>query len=435
MTRRGSAEAGLAEAGLSATDRLSAAGRGAWVGTWSSALVGAAASGRSRSGFRDQTVRSIVRASVGGRAVRLRLSNVFGAAPLRVSGAHVAVRLAGPATVPGTAHAVTFAGGERTVTVPAGGRVTSDPVSLEVGDGADLAVSLYFRAATGPATWHPAALTTSYCSAPGDHGADTGAAAFAHPGTSWYFLDGVDVQNPGVRGAVVAFGPSATDGIGSAPDANERYPDLLARRLRALPDGERMSVLNAGIAGNKLLADNGICGQSALNRFVRDAVEQTGVRAVILWEGNNDVATRPDMPLAAAVGVYQRLIAVAHAHGVRVIGATLQPHEGAGFYSHAGNRLREALNQWIRWSGAFDDVADFDRVLQDPRRPRRLRPAYDSGDHLHPNSAGYRAIAESVDLAALTGGEGPAGASDARAAGRGRETAAERRKSAILNTA
>jgi lysophospholipase L1-like esterase len=434
MTRRGSAEAGLAEAGR-AEAGLSMTGRGAWVGTWSSALVGAAASGRSRTGFRDQTVRSIVRVSVGGRAVRLRLSNVFGAAPLRVSGAHIAVRLAGAATLPGTTRAVTFAGGERAVAIPAGGRITSDPVSLEVDDGADLAVSLYFRAATGPATWHPAALTTSYCSGPGDHGAGNAAAAFAHPDTSWYFLDGVEVQNPGVRGAVVAFGPSATDGIGSAPDANERYPDLLARRLRARPDGERLSVLNAGIAGNKLLADNGICGQSALNRFVRDAVEQTGVRAVILWEGNNDVATRPDMPLAEAVGAYQRLIGVAHAHGVRVIGATLQPHEGAGFYSPAGNRLREALNQWIRWSGAFDAVADFDRVLQDPRRPRRLRPAYDSGDHLHPNSAGYRAIAESVDLAALTGGEGPASAPDARAAGRGTDAAAGGRQSVILNTA
>jgi lysophospholipase L1-like esterase len=162
-----------------------------------------------------------------------------------------------------------------------------------------------------------------------------------------------------------------------------------------------MSVLNAGIAGNRLLADGGTRGQSGLRRFVRDAVEQSGVRAIIIWEGTNDVATRPDMPLSEVTSAYQRLIAVAHSRDVRVIGATLQPHEGAGFYSHDGNRLREAVNDWIRWSGAFDEVADFDLVLQDPRHPRRLRPAYDSGDHLHPNDAGYAAIARSVDLGAL----------------------------------
>lgn len=163
-----------------------------------------------------------------------------------------------------------------------------------------------------------------------------------------------------------------------------------------------MSVLNGGIAGNKLLADNGTCGPSALNRFLRDAAGQSGVRAVILWEGTNDVATRPGLPLTAFTHAYQRLITAAHDSGLTIVGATLQPHEGAGFYSHEGNRLREAVNDWIRWSGAFDDVADFDWVLQDPRRPRRLRPAYDSGDHLHPGPPGYQAVADSVDLAGLT---------------------------------
>jgi lysophospholipase L1-like esterase len=205
---------------------------------------------------------------------------------------------------------------------------------------------------------------------------------------------------------VVAFGPSTADGIGSACDANQRYPDELARRLQTLPDGERMAVLNAGIAGNRLLTDNGTCGQSALRRFARDVTEQSAVRTVILWEGTNDVATRPGLPLAKITGAYLRLIGLAHARGVKVIGATLQPHEGAGFYSHEGNRLREAVNEWIRWSGAFDDVADFDRVLQDPHHQRRLLPAYDSGDHLHPNRAGYAAIAESLDLAELISDQG-----------------------------
>jgi lysophospholipase L1-like esterase len=330
---------------------------------------------------------------------------VFGGRPLRVDRAHLAIRLAGAATVPGTGRVVTF-GGAPYVTIPAGERTWSDPVRLAVGDGTDLAVSLYVASPTGPATWHPAALCTGYLAA-GEHAADQGSEAFRQPNTSWFFLDGADVLNPEVRGAVVAFGPSTTDGIASAPDANRRYPDLLARRLGRLPPGMRMSVLNAGIAGNKLLADAGTSGQSALDRFARDAAGQSGARAVILWEGTNDVATSPGLPLGVITGAYQRLIGLAHSRGLRIVGATLQPHEGAWYYSHAGNRLREAVNDWIRWSGAFDAVADFDQVLRDPRHPRRLLPGYDSGDHLHPNDAGYRAVAESVDLAALTGaGEG-----------------------------
>jgi lysophospholipase L1-like esterase len=375
-----------------------------WMGTWTSAQVGPASSGRSRTGFRNETIRHVIRVTVGGSAVRIRLSNVFGPAPLVVGGAHVARRLAGAATVPGTTRAVTF-GGEPAVTLPPGQRAWSDPVSLAVGDGDDLAVSLFFAAPTGPATWHPAALATGYAAPGGDHGADQGGDAFTVTHASWYFLDGVDVQNPVVRGAVVAFGPSATDGIASTPDANNRYPDLLARRLLRLPDGERMSMLNAGIAGNRLLADAGTAGQSALTRFARDAVDQSGVRAVIVWEGNNDVATRPDMPLVDVTSAYQRLIGIARSHGVAIIGATLQPHEGAGYYSPAGNKLREAVNDWIRWSGAFDAVADFDAVLRDPRHPRRLLPAFDSGDHLHPNDDGYAAVAASVDLAALAGAD------------------------------
>ena len=372
-----------------------------WLGTWSAPPVRAADSGLSRSGFRDQTIRNVIHASVGGSAVRIRLSNVFGGRPLRVTGAHLAIRLAGAATVPGTGRAVTF-GGAPSVTIPAGERTWSDPVRLAVEDGADLAVSLYLAAATGPATWHPAALCTGYLAA-GDHAADQGPEAFRQRSTSWFFLDGADVLSTAARGAVVAFGPSTTDGIASAPDANRRYPDLLARRLGRLPAGMRMSVLNAGIAGNKLLADAGTSGQSALDRFLRDAAGQSGARAVILWEGTNDVATNPGLPLGVITGAYQRLIGLAHSRGLRIVGATLQPHEGAWYYSQAGNRLREAVNDWIRWSGAFDAVADFDQVLRDPRHPRRLLPGYDSGDHLHPNDAGYRAVAESVDLAALTG--------------------------------
>lgn len=371
-----------------------------WVGTWATADVAAAASGLSATGFADQTVREIVHATVGGSQVRIRLSNVFGAGPLLVDGVHVAVRDTGAAVQAGTDRQVTFSGAP-TVTVPAGERAVSDPVTLSVSDGEDLAVSIYFRGASGPATWHQEALGTNYYS-DGDHAADTDSAAYTQVTTSWFFLDGVDVLNSTVRGSVVAFGPSTTDGNASTAGANRRYPDDLARRLAALPSGQRMSVLNAGISGNQLLADGGNSGQRAIKRFERDVIEQTGVRAVIVWEGTNDIGSNPSINLEQITGAWQELIDMAHQHGIQVIGATLQPDQGAGFYTEAGNDVREAANQWMRTSGAFDAVVDYDRVLLDPSNPKRMLPAYDSGDHLHPNDDGYQAIANGINLQILT---------------------------------
>jgi lysophospholipase L1-like esterase len=211
----------------------------------------------------------------------------------------------------------------------------------------------------------------------------------------------VDVVNPAVRGAVVTFGPSTTDGDGSTSGANERYPDDLARRLLALPAGRQLSVLNAGISGNELLADDGTNGQSALNRFLRDAVEQTEVKAIIIWEGTNDIGDDPGLQLSDFTSAYEQLIGIAHAHGIKVIGATLQPDEGAGYWTAQGNTLREAVNNWILTSGAFHGTADFSTVLEDPANPEEPLPAYDSGDHLHPNDAGYQAIADSINLRLL----------------------------------
>jgi lysophospholipase L1-like esterase len=313
----------------------------------------------------------------------------------------VAIRSSGAATVAGTTRQVLF-GGRKSVTIPAGQREFSDPVKLAVGAETDLAVSIYFEQPTGPTTWHPEADSTNYYSTSGDHSADTSATAYTNTDSSWYFLDGVDVVNPSVKGAVVTFGPSTTDGNASTPNANERYPDDLARRLLALPRGQQMSVLNAGISGNELFADTGTDGQAAPARFLRDAIDQTGVKAIIIWEGTNDILAHPSLPLSDFESVYGQLIAIAHAHGIKVIGAALQPTEGTGGWTAEGNALRESVNNWILTSGAFDGTADFSTVLEDPANPAQLLPAYDSGDHLHPNDAGYQAIADSIDLKLLT---------------------------------
>jgi lysophospholipase L1-like esterase len=390
--------------GVAAAGSGSGAASPAWVGTWSAAQVAAGTSGLSATGFDDQTVRNIVHTSAGGSRVRLRLSNVFGTEPLTVTGVHVGLRSSGAAVAAGTDRAVTF-GGAAQVTIPAGQRAVSDPVALTVGAERDLAVSVYFAGPTGPATWHPNADSTNYY-ADGDHGADTSAAAYTHTSTSWYFLDGVDVLGSEAAGSVVTFGPSTTDGDASTRDANLRYPDDLARRLLELPAGQQLSVLNAGISGNQLLADGGTSGPSALSRFARDALDQTGVRAVVIWEGTNDIGNHPDLDPSQLTDAYQQLIDAAHQQGIRVIGATLQPDKGTGYYTPEGNEVRKAVNDWIRTSGAFDGVADFDQVLLDPADPDQMLPAYDSGDHLHPNDLGYQAIADSINLRLFTG---PAG--------------------------
>jgi len=373
-----------------------------WVGTWAAAQVAPAKTGLSHLGFKNQTVRDIVHLSVGGTEVRIRISNLFGTSPLRIADVRIALLQSGALTVPGTSHRVTFGGNDQ-VTVPAREREFSDPVRLHVGAGQNLAVSIFVKLATGPATWHPAAIARSYYSVAGDHSAASGAAAYQHPMGAWYFLDGVDVVNPAIDGAVVTFGASTSDGVGSTMGANRRYPDDLARRLLGLPAGLRLSVLNAGISGNQLLAGGSTSGQSGLSRFARDALGQTGVRVVIVWEGTNDIGVHPDMTASQIINGYLRLIAAAHARGIAVVGATLQPDEGATYYTAQGNRVREQVNRWIRTSGAFDGVVDFDQVVRDPADPAELLPAFDSGDHLHPNDAGYQAIADSIDTWALAG--------------------------------
>lgn len=296
------------------------------------------------------------------------------------------------------------------VEIPPGAEALSDPVQLHIAPLQDLAVSIYLPQATGPATQHALGRQVNYV-ASGDHSLDANAGAFTTQTRSWYFLDDVDVQATNRdRGTVVAFGDSITDGFNSTVNANPRWPNDLARRLAAL-HGTTMSVVDEGISGNRVLNDSICCGVNALARFDRDVLTQSGVKDVILLEGINDIGfsqlnsplTAPATNVSAAeiIAGYQQLITQAHAAGVEIFGGTLTPFQGAGYYTAAGEAKREAVNNWIRTSHAFDGVIDFDRAVRDPANPLVFLPAYDSGDHLHPNDAGYQAMAQAINLAML----------------------------------
>ena len=356
-------------------------------------------------GFDDHTVRQVVRISDGGAAVRIRLSNAYGTAPLVVTGATVAHTADGAAVRPNTVRHLTFRG-HRSVTVPVGGEAVGDLAPLFVAPLSQVTVTLYLAGKTGPATGHAFASATSW-RASGDHRADAAADAFTETSQSWFYLNAVEVVDfTPRREVVVAFGDSITDGAASTVDADNRYPDELAERL-----GGRRGVVNAGIGGNRVLNDSTCFGEKATARFERDALAQPDVRTVILLEGINDIGfsqfpiecTTPNPVVTAAelIAGYRELIGKARAKGVRIVGGTLLPFKGAGYHTEAGEAVRDEVNAWIRTSGEFDAVVDFDRAMADPADPDALRPAYDSGDRLHPNDAGYRAMAEAVDLSAL----------------------------------
>jgi len=352
----------------------------------------------SAAGFANQTIRDIVWTSVGGQAARISLSNRFGTQPVTFGQVDVGVSAGGAYLAPGTNHIVTFAG-TRSVTIPPGGSAVSDPVKMTVPAETDLAVSLYAQEATGPATYHSDAQQIDYVSTPGDY-ADSGSArAFTITSQHWYFLDDVDVQvGPEVGGTIVAFGDSITDGYHSDVNANARWPNDLARRLLADPSGRVDAVVDEGISGNQILRNSVLFGVSAEARFLRDAAGRSGARYVILLEGINDIGLN-STPVAQIIAGYLDLIAAAHAAGLEIFDATLTPFQGSGYYTAAREAEREAINKWIRTSGAFDGVIDFDQAVRDPADPLRLLPAYDSGDHLHPNDAGYQAMADSINLA------------------------------------
>jgi lysophospholipase L1-like esterase len=376
-----------------------------WVGTWGTSLhePDLGVPGLANTGFNNQTLRQIVHTSVGGRQVRIRLS-AFGAKSLVIGAAHIALQLSGLTIVAGSDRTLTF-GGKPTITIPAGALVLSDPVNLNVPALGNLAISIFVPENTGPATWHFEARQTSYVSPAGDFTASAtmpGApAAFA-----WFWLAGVDVLAPRRTGAIVAIGDSITDGTRSTPDANHRWPDQLARRLMAQPGNHQMGVLNEGIAGGRILHDS--LGPSALARFDRDALAQTGVTHVIVQGGGNDVFSLNPAENVTADQVIQglrQIIERAHEQGLRIFGCTLTPIEGfllpgtpIPLFSPDGEAKRQAVNAWIRTTGEYDGVFDFDQILRDPNSPTRMLPLYDSGDHGHPTDAGYKALADAINL-------------------------------------
>ncbi|RMB81819.1 SGNH/GDSL hydrolase family protein [Streptomyces shenzhenensis] len=362
-----------------------------WTGTWEAAPSGTAPA------LPGAAVRNVVHLSVGGDLLRIRLSNRLGTGPLTLGAVTVALRgAAGPDAVPGTMRKATF-GGAPTAAVPPGGDLVSDPVPLAVPAAADLLVTVHTPTDSGPATYHRTALRTSYVAPRGaGRAADEDGAAYTATTSHWYYVTGVDVRAPRGAGSVVAFGDSLTDGTGSTHDADRRWPDRLAERLRP----RRLGVLNAGIAGNRLLRDG--TGPSALSRLDADALSRSGVRVLIVFEGINDINGTPRAnDVAGFEAAYRTIVSRAHAHGIRVVGATLTPYGGHRAFTAAREDLRQRINAVIRTGGVFDAVADFDAAVRDPARPQRIRPAYDPGDHLHFNDAGMRALGDAIDLGAL----------------------------------
>ena len=347
--------------------------------------------------YTDKTVRNIVHTSIGGNDVRVRLSNAFGTVPVTFDSVFLGRQSSGAALSPGSNREVTF-GGSASVTVPKGAEVLSDPVPVTVAAQTNLAVSVHVSGATGEVTGHPDAQQDNYYS-DGNTAADPAATSYVYPIGSWFFVDSLLVDAPVRCGDVIALGDSITDGYRSTPDADHRWPDYLAARLLRLPAPFRTGVANEGISGNEITADG--AGVSAQARLDRDVLAQPGARTVIFVEGINDIGNGVATSAAQLIAADEQIIARAHADGLRVLGGTLVPFAGAGYYSAQKETVREALNSWIRAGGAFDGVVDFDARLRDPANPTAMLPAYDSGDHLHPNDAGYRAMADAVDLDAV----------------------------------
>jgi lysophospholipase L1-like esterase len=379
-----------------------------WVGTWAtSQQLVEPRNALAPADLTDTTLRQVIRISAGGPQIRIRLSNAFGTAPLRLDSVRIArSRGAGTAAIDaGTSRTVTFDGRDAVV-VPAGAIYVSDPVALNVTARDTLAVSFHIPSPPEQQTGHPGSRTTSFI-ADGNRTSDPDLPG-ARTVDRWYHVAGVDVEAGKKAAAIVTLGDSITDGNGSTTNHNDRWPDILAQRLQASPRTRHLSVLNHGIGGNRLLLDGS--GPNLLARLDRDVLAQPGVRYVIVLEGVNDlgVLTRdaPASPqaraelVAAMIGAYRQIIARCRSYGIKVIGATILPYAGSEYYHpDAGAEAdRQAINAWIRAPGNFDAVVDFDALMRDPADPRRLRKEFDKGDGLHPSAAGYRAMGEAVPL-------------------------------------
>jgi lysophospholipase L1-like esterase len=396
---------------LVATGQIKAQATLHWVGSWAaSQQVPEPQNSVDSELLRDATLRQIVHLTVGGSQLRVRVSNAFGTEPLHLMAVHVArpVSAASGAIDAASDTAVTFSGA-RDVTVPAGAEYLSDAVAFPVAALCNLAISIHFDQPPTGETGHPGSRTTSYLV----HGDMVSAASLpdATMVEHWYQVSGVDVTSAKQAGSVVILGDSITDGHGATTNGNDRWPDVLAARMQGDKSTRTVGLLNEGIGGNRLLLDG--LGPNALARFDRDVLAQTGVRAVIVLEGVNDLGTLTrDHDVSAEEHVvlvrqieaaYEQMIERAHAHGVRVIGATILPYGGSKYY-HPGPENeadRQAVNAWIREPRHFDGVVDFDAMMRDPAHLNLMLPSYDSGDGLHPGPAGYKAMGEAVPLKLL----------------------------------
>jgi len=370
-----------------------------WVGTWATAP--APAEGVA---LGNQTLRMNARVSIGGKTLRVRLSNAYGVRPLTVGSAHIGLRATGPGIVPGSDRTLTF-GGEASATIAAGALLLSEPVELEVTPLADVAIT-FFLPGDIPASFGITgryARQTNYISPPGDFSAEA-VMPVGRITDDWLFVGGIDVLAPASAGGVVALGDSLTDANISTHDAFCRWPDQLARRLVAR-DGRAMGVMNQGLGGNRILHD--IRGDSGLRRFDRDVLAQPGVTHVIVVLGTNDLRNRwakPEEEVTAEqmIAGLKQMALRAHSRGIKIFGGTLMPFENetflVGAWTPAREAVRQAVNAWVRDGGAFDAVVDFDRGVRDPEHPTRMLPIYDCGDHLHPSDAGYNRMGDIIDL-------------------------------------
>jgi lysophospholipase L1-like esterase len=389
------------------TASVSAATADHWVGTWAASPMAAKnpTAKFGAEGTDGTTLREIVHISLGGPTVRVIFTNEFGLDPLTIGAAQIALSTEASAITPTSAVPVTF-NGRPSITIPPGALVFSDPVAFKVAPASNLAVSIFLPDQTvNQLTLHPFADQTNYL-VPGNAIA---AASLDSPQTffTWDFLKGIDVMADEKSASIVTFGDSITDGAHSTRDANARWPDVLARRLQADKKTANLGVLNEGIGGNRILHDT--TGPSALARFDRDVLAQAGVKYLVIMESINDIghATDPAKPYDVVTaedlitGLTQ-LAVRAHTHGIKVYGATLTPFVGAKYQSPAGEEMRQAVNQWIRATNQLDGVIDFDKVTTDPTHPGMFLVLDDSGDHLHPGDAGYKAMGESIDLKLFT---------------------------------
>jgi lysophospholipase L1-like esterase len=365
--------------------------------------------------FENQTIRMVIRPTVGGERVRIRLSNAFGTSALKIGSAHIALSSQEAKVIPETDRPLTFAG-KPSISIPPGAPALSDAVDLKVSRFTEIAVSIFLPEKTASSTVHFWGQHKTYISGTGDFSGKT-EMPNGTTSASWYWLADVELWASDQTRATVTLGDSITDGVGAPQGDYTDWPDLLANRLAA-EQGDSIAVLNAGIGGNRILHDG--AGVNALARFDRDVLAQPGVVNLIVLEGINDIGwphMRPKLPDGTApkempfvhevvsaqeliIGL-QQVIERAHEHGIRVFGATLTPYEGAEDYSEDGEATRQAVNQWIRTSGAFDAVFDFDAAVRDPNHPSQFREGYHSGDHLHPSATGYKAMANAVDLTIL----------------------------------